>query len=55
MKENIVRVHYADISDEENARRMKQIHDAAVRLIVNTEREKRRKERENHRSNHPGN
>lgn len=39
----IIRVHRPDLTPEERARRMKQIHDAAVRLIVNTEREKRKK------------
>lgn len=43
-KANIVRVHRPDLTPEERARRMKQIHDAAVRLIVATEREKRKKE-----------
>ena len=42
----IIRVHRPDLTPEERAWRMKQIHDAAVRLIVNTEREKRKKERQ---------
>lgn len=39
----IIRVHRPELTPEERAWRMKQIHDAAVRLIVNTEREKRKK------------
>ncbi len=44
----IVRVHHPNLTPEERDKRMKGIHDAAVRLIVSTEREKRRKARECH-------
>lgn len=47
-KKAIVRVHHPDLTPEERDKRMKGIHDAAVRLIVNAEREKRRKVREYH-------
>lgn len=39
----IVRVHRPELTPEERAWRMKQIHDAAVRLIVATEQAKRKK------------
>lgn len=32
----IVRVHFADISDEENKKRMKKIHKAAMELLKET-------------------
>lgn len=32
--ENIIRVHRPELTAEERAKRMKQIHDAAARLIV---------------------
>lgn len=43
----IVRVHRPDLSPQERARRMKEIADAAARLIVATEQAKRRKANEN--------
>ena len=39
----IIRVHRPELTPEERARRMKQIHDAAVCLVIATEREKRKK------------
>lgn len=33
----IVRVHFPDLSDEENKKRMKQIHKAATELLKNKE------------------
>ena len=36
--ENIIRVHRPELTAEERAKRMKQIHDAAARLIVAAQR-----------------
>lgn len=43
--EYIIRVHRPTLTDEERARRMKRIEDAAVQLIIATERAKREKKR----------
>lgn len=42
--EFIITVSRPELTPEERARRMKEIHDAAVRLVLATEREKRKKE-----------
>lgn len=42
----IVTVEFADVSEEENERRMKLIHDAARDLIISTMINKKKKERE---------
>lgn len=41
--EFIITVSRPVLTPEERAKRMKQIHDAAVRLVLATEREKRKK------------
>lgn len=41
MSNAIIRVHRPTLTEEERAKRMKAIHDAAARLIVATERSKR--------------
>lgn len=38
----IVRVHIPDITEEERAKRMKVIHDAAARLLLSLEEQKQR-------------
>lgn len=43
MNNNIIRVHRPELTDEERARRMKQIKEAATRLLVATEIERRKK------------
>ena len=47
MSKPIIRIYRPVLTEEERARRMKEIADAAARLIVATEQEKRRKSREN--------
>ena len=44
--EFIITVSRPELTPEERARRMKQIHDAAVQLVLAAEREKRKRERE---------
>lgn len=44
--EFIITVSRPELTPEERARRMKQIHDAAARLVLAAEREKRKKERQ---------
>lgn len=41
----IVRVHYPDLTDEEQAKRIAQVKRAAVELVLATERVKAAKER----------
>lgn len=41
MSNNIIRVHRPVLTDEERARRMKQIEEAATRLMVAAELERR--------------
>lgn len=48
MSKPIIRIYRPELTEEERARRMKAIADAAARLIVNTEKERRRKLHENH-------
>lgn len=40
MKKYIARIHRPELSDEERAKRMKQIEQAAIRLILATEKAK---------------
>ena len=42
MPENIIRVHRPELTEEERARRMKQIKEAAARLIVATDLQKKK-------------
>ena len=42
MPENIIRVHRTELTEEERARRMKQIKEAAARLIVATDLQKKK-------------
>ncbi len=41
MTQNIIRIHRPELTEEERAKRMKAIHDAAARLIVAYERSKK--------------
>ena len=41
-----IRVYHPILTEEERAKRMKQIHDAWAALIIDTERRKRRKKNE---------
>ena len=45
MSQNIIRIHRPDLTDEERARRMAQIKEAAARLLVAYEKERRKCER----------
>ena len=45
MSQNIIRVHRPDITPEERARRMERIKEAAVRLVLAYEKEKRKCEK----------
>ena len=42
MSQNIIRVHRPDLTPEERAKRMAQIAEAAVRLLVACEKERRK-------------
>lgn len=41
MSQNIIRIHRPELTEEERAKRMKAIHDAAARLIVASEKARR--------------
>ena len=48
MTENIIRIHRPVLTAEERAKRMKRIKDAATKLLIAAELERRQKHEQNH-------